>query len=51
MPKGSSERTAARKEEIISACEKLYQTMHQKNMYGQREIRKQGSRWYEMDIF
>ena len=27
MPKGSPERTAARKEEIISACEKLYQTM------------------------
>lgn len=27
MPKGSPERTAARKEEIISACEKLYKTM------------------------
>ena len=27
MPKGSPERTAARKEEIIQACEKLYQTM------------------------
>ena len=27
MPKGSPERTAARKEEIIHACEKLYQTM------------------------
>ena len=27
MPKGSPERTAAVKEEIISACEKLYQTM------------------------
>ena len=27
MPKGSLERTAARKEEIIQACEKLYQTM------------------------
>ena len=27
MPKGSPERTAARQEEIISACEKLYQTM------------------------
>jgi len=27
MPKGSPERTAARKEEIICACEKLYQTM------------------------
>ena len=27
MPKGSPERTAARKEEIISACEKLYRTM------------------------
>ena len=27
MPKGSLERTAARKEEIIHACEKLYETM------------------------
>ena len=27
MPKGSPERTAARKEEIINACEKLYQSM------------------------
>ena len=27
MPKGSPERTAARREEIIRACEKLYQTM------------------------
>ncbi len=27
MPKGTPERTAARKEEIVSACEKLYQTM------------------------
>ncbi len=27
MPKGSPERTAARREEIISACEKLYRTM------------------------
>lgn len=27
MPKGSPERTAARKEEIVKACEKLYQTM------------------------
>lgn len=27
MPKGSPERTAARRDEIISACEKLYQTM------------------------
>ena len=27
MPKGSPERTAARREEIISSCEKLYQTM------------------------
>ena len=32
MPKGSPERTAARKEEIISACEKLYQTMSFKNI-------------------
>ncbi|MCR4639368.1 TetR family transcriptional regulator [Ruminococcus sp.] len=27
MPKGSAELTASRKEEIINACEKLYQTM------------------------
>ena len=27
MPKGSPERTAARREEIIKACEKLYKTM------------------------
>ena len=27
MPKGSPERTAARREEIINACEKLYSTM------------------------
>ena len=27
MPKGSPELTAARKEEIINACEQLYQTM------------------------
>lgn len=27
MPKGSAERTTARREEIIAACEKLYQTM------------------------
>jgi len=27
MPAGSIERTNARKEEIINACEKLYQTM------------------------
>lgn len=27
MPKGSAELTNARREEIISACEKLYQTM------------------------
>ena len=27
MPKGSPERTAARKDEIVKACEKLYQTM------------------------
>ena len=32
MPKGSPERTAARKEEIISACEKLYQTTSFKNI-------------------
>ena len=32
MPKGSPERTAARKEEIISACEKLYQTMSLKDI-------------------
>ena len=27
MPKGSPELTASRKEEIVNACEKLYQTM------------------------
>ena len=32
MPKGSPERTAARKEEIISACEILYQTMSFKDI-------------------
>ena len=32
MPKGSPERTVARKEEIISACEKLYQTMSFKDI-------------------
>ena len=32
MPKESPERTAARKEEIISACEKLYQTMSFKDI-------------------
>ena len=32
MPKGSPERTAARKEEIIIACEKLYQTMSFKDI-------------------
>ena len=32
MPKGSPERTAARKDEIISACEKLYQTMSFKDI-------------------
>ena len=32
MPKGSPERTAARKEEIVSACEKLYQTMSFKDI-------------------
>ena len=32
MPKGSPERTTARKEEIINACEKLYQTMSFKDI-------------------
>ena len=32
MPKVSPERTAARKEEIINACEKLYQTMSFKDI-------------------
>ncbi len=32
MPKGSPELTAARKEEIINACEQLYQTMSFKNI-------------------
>lgn len=32
MPAGSTERTNARKEEIINACEKLYQTMSFKDI-------------------
>ena len=32
MPKGSPELTAARKEEIVNACEKLYQTMSFKDI-------------------
>lgn len=32
MPKGSEELTAARKEEIITACEKLYKTMSFKDI-------------------
>ena len=32
MPMGSPERTAARREEIIRACEKLYQTMNFKDI-------------------
>ena len=32
MPKGSPERTTARKEEIINVCEKLYQTMSFKDI-------------------
>ncbi|MCR5291643.1 MAG: TetR/AcrR family transcriptional regulator [Eubacterium sp.] len=32
MPKGSPERTAERKEEIVNACEKLYQTMSFKDI-------------------
>ena len=32
MPKGTPERTAARREEIIRACEKLYQTMSFKDI-------------------
>ena len=32
MPKGSPELTAARKEEIISACEQLYKTMSFKDI-------------------
>ena len=32
MPAGSTERTNARKEEIINACEKLYQTMNFKDI-------------------
>lgn len=32
MPAGSIERTSARKEEIINACEKLYQTMNFKDI-------------------
>lgn len=33
MPAGSIERTNARKEEIINACEKLYQTMSFKDAW------------------
>ena len=32
MPKGSPELTAARKDEIISACEQLYRTMSFKDI-------------------
>ena len=32
MPAGSAERTNARREEIINACEKLYQTMSFKDI-------------------
>ena len=32
MPKGSEELTAARREEIINACEKLYRTMRFKEI-------------------
>ena len=32
MPKGSPELTAARREEIITACETLYQTMSFKDI-------------------
>ena len=32
MPKGSPELTAARKEEIVNACEQLYQTMSFKDI-------------------
>ena len=32
MPKGSAELTAARKEEIMNACERLYQTMNFKEI-------------------
>lgn len=32
MPKGSPELTNARKEEIIAACEKLYETMSFKDI-------------------
>ncbi|ADU22051.1 hypothetical protein [Ruminococcus albus] len=32
MPKGSPELTASRREEIVNACEKLYQTMSLKEM-------------------
>ena len=32
MPKGSPELTSARKEEIISACRKLYETMSFKDI-------------------
>ena len=42
MPKGSPELTSARKEEIISACRKLYETMSFKDIT-LKEIGKQTS--------
>ena len=38
MPAGSIERTSARKEEIINACEKLYQTMNFKRHWKRNQF-------------
>ena len=40
MPKGSPELTSARKEEIISACRKLYETMSFKDIIILRRRKK-----------
>lgn len=37
MPKGSQELTNARKDEIINACEKLYQTIEFQGHYHKRD--------------
>ena len=43
MPKGSQELTNARKDEIINACEKLYQTMNFRDI----TIKEIGNVFYE----
>ena len=42
MPKGSAERTNARREEILAACRKLYETMSFKEI-SLKEIGQQTS--------